>query len=412
MSKLAINGGPKAADFTWPSWPVWGDEERENLNGVLESGKWWFGEKVQEFEQKYAEFHGAKYGVTCSSGTTALEAAMLALGIGAGHEVIVPPYTFMATASAVLKVNAIPVFADIEPDTFCLDPDEVEKAITPNTKAIMPVHFAGYVADMDRLWEIAKKHDLYIIEDACHSWGSQWKGKGTGALGHCGVFSFQASKNINSAEGGIILTDDENIADACRSFTNCGRSKGKAWYQHFVMGSNLRITEFQAAILLGQLSRLEEQTAKREKSAAILNEMLSDLPGIMISKTDPRMTRRSWHMYSIRVKPELGISRERFMEACQAEGVLIGGGYPTPLYKNPLFDMTGDGPEHCPISCPFYGKTVDYSKVSCPVCEAVCTDTAWISQTVLLSDEAAIRGIGTAIRKVVENAAELKQDTV
>lgn len=407
MSKLAINGGAKAADFTWPSWPIWGDEERTNLNGVLESGKWWYGAKVHEFEEKFAAFQKAKYGITCTSGTTALEVAMLALGIGAGHEVIVPPYTFMATASAVLKVNAIPVFADIEPDTFCIDPADVERKITDKTKAIIPVHFAGYVADMDRLGEIAKKHNLYIIEDACHSWGSEWKGKGTGALGHCGVFSFQMSKNITSGEGGIILSDDEDIADKCLSYTNCGRGKGKPWYQHFVMGSNLRMTELQAAILLGQLTRLEAQTLKREKSAAILNDMLKDVPGIMLSKSDSRMTRRSWHMYSIRVKPELGISRERFMEACTAEGVPMSEGYPTPLYQNPLFQMTGEGSDQCPVSCSFYAKKVDYSQVSCPVCEAVCTDTCWIGQTVLLADEAAIKGIGNAIRKVVENIGEL-----
>ena len=408
MSKLAINGGPKAADFTWPAWPVWDDAERKNLNDVLESGKWWFGERVHEFEEKFAAFQGAKYGITCTSGTTALEVSMLALGIGAGDEVIVPPYTFMATASAVLKVNAIPIFADIEPDTFCLDPAAVEKQITDKTKAIIPVHFAGFVADMDRLNDIAKKHNLYIIEDACHSWGSQWKGKGTGALGHCGVFSFQMSKNITSGEGGIILTDDEDIADKCLSYTNCGRGKGKPWYQHFVMGSNLRMTELQAAILLAQLTRLEGQTLKREKSAAILDEMLKGIPGIMLSKTDPRITRRSWHMYSIRVTPELGISRERFMDAVRAEGVPISAGYPTPLYDNPLFEMTGDDADHCPVSCPFYAKQVDYSQVSCPVCEAVCLDTTWIGQTVLLADADAIRGIGTAIRKVVENVAELK----
>lgn len=408
MGKLAINGGDKACNYTWPRWPIWGDEERRNLSDVLESGDWWFGERIREFEEKYAAFQKAKYGVTASSGTTALETALLALGVGAGHEVIVPPYTFMATASAVLKVNAIPVFADIEPDTFCLDPDDVERKVTEKTKAIMPVHFGGFIADMDRLWEIARKHDLYIIEDACHAWGSEWNGKGAGALGHCGVFSFQQSKNITSAEGGIILTDDEDLADRCRSYTHCGRGKGKPWYQHFVMGSNLRMTEFQAAILLAQLTRLDAQTNRREETAAILNDMLRDLPGIAITKSDPRINRRSWHIYSIRVDSSvLGISRERFMEACQAEGAPICAGYPTPLYKNPLFEMTGDGPDRCPVSCPFYGKKVDYSTVSCPVCEQVCLDTCWIVQQVLLAEDDAIRAIGTAIRKVCENVADL-----
>ncbi|MCC6447001.1 MAG: DegT/DnrJ/EryC1/StrS family aminotransferase [Armatimonadetes bacterium] len=409
MAKLAINSGEKALNCAWPGWPIWGDEERENLNGVLESGLWCYGEKVREFEEKYAAFHGAAYGITCSSGTTALEAALLALGVGAGHEVIVPPYTFMATASAVLRVNAVPVFADIEPDTYCIDPADVERKVTDRTKAVIPVHLGGYIADMDRLWEIARKHSLWVVEDACHAWGSQWKGKGAGALGHCGVFSFQASKNINSGEGGIILTDHEDIADACRSYTNCGRVKGGAWYQHFVMGSNLRMTEFQAALLLAQLTRLEAQTVKRQESARILDDILGGAPGIRLSRPEPRMTRRSYHMYVCRIDQEaLGVSRQRFLEACQAEGAPIYAGYSTPLYRNPLFDMAGSGPENCPVSCPYYGKPVDYAGVSCPVCEAVCQDSCWIPQQYLLADEQDIRALGRAICKVCENVAELR----
>lgn len=409
MGQMAINGGPKSCDHQWPTWPIWGDEERKGLNEVLESGQWWYGQKVRQFEAAFAAFQGAKFGVTACNGTVALEAALLALGIGAGDEVIVPPYSFVATASAVLRVNAIPVFADIHPETLCIDPADVEAKITDKTRAVMPVHALGCVADMDALGELAEKHELFILEDACHSWGSQWRSKGTGAIGSCGVFSFQASKNISSAEGGIILTDDEDIADRCRSYTNCGRGKGKSWYEHYLLGSNLRLTEFQAAVLLGQLTRLEDQTLKRQANAAILDEALKGMPCIMLLANDPRMTRRSYHRYVFRVKPdELGVSPERFIEAIAAEGVPASRGYPIPLYKNPLFQKSGEGPAFCPTSCPYYGKKVDYTRVCCPVCEAVCSDTVWLSHTMLLADEPAIRDAASAIKKVCENIGELR----
>lgn len=409
MSELAINGGPKACDREWPGWPIWDDREREGLLGVLDSGEWWYGEKVAQFEKAFAEFQGARCGVTCTSGTTALEVALVSLGIGAGDEVIVPPYTFVATASAVLRVNAIPIFADILPDTLCLDPADVERKITDRTRAILPVHFAGHVADVDRLGEIAEARDLFVIEDACHSWGSQWRGKGTGALGRCGVFSFQASKNISAAEGGIILTDDEALADTCRSYTNCGRGKDRPWYEHFVLGGNLRMTEFQAALLLAQLERLEEHTLRRQANARILDEGLRAIPGIRTIQNDERMTRRAYHMYCFRIdETVLGVSRERFLKALEAEGVPASAGYPHPLYSNPLFQQDGDGPRFCPRSCPYYGRKIDYTKVECPVCEQVCRDACWIMHPVLLADEDAMTEIVGAVAKVTEHAEELR----
>ena len=408
MSELAIHGGPKACEHEWSSWPIWDDRERAGLNAVLESGEWWYGERVREFEERYAAFHGAKYGITASSGTTALETCLAVLEIGAGDEVIIPPYTFVATASSVLRSNAIPVFADIEPHTLCLDPDDVERKITPRTKAIMPVHLGGHMADMDRLGEIARARNITLIEDACHAWGSQWKGKGAGAVGHCGVFSFQVSKNINSGEGGIILTDDEDIADMCRGFTNCGRRKGKAWYAHYSLGSNLRLTEFQAAILLAQLERYPEQLALREENARILNDALRGLPGIGLVETDPRMTRRSYHFYTFRIDSEaLGVSRERFLEAAQAEGVPVREGYPHPLYTNELFQCIEENGIPAHHGWPFGHEVPDYKQVSCPVTEQVCADTCWIMHTVLLADPSAIADMAAAIRKVVSHIGEL-----
>jgi len=409
MAKRAVKDGPKVSRRQWPTWPIWDDAERRALLGVLESGEWWYGGKVGQFETEFARFQNARFGVTCSSGTTALETALLALGIGAGDEVIVPPYTFVATASAVLRVNAIPIFADIQPDTLCIDPDDVARKISDRTRAIVPVHLAGRVADMDRLGEIARAHNLFVVEDACHAWGSQWRGKGTGALGHCGVFSFQASKNISSSEGGIILTDDEALAETCRSYTNCGRGKDRPWYQHFLLGSNLRMTEFQAALLLAQIGRLEEQTLKRQANARILDAGLRNIPGIRVIKSEPRMTRRAYHMYCFRLDlSALGTTREKFLEALNAEGVPATAGYPHPLYKNPLFGRRGEGPKFCPLSCPYYAKAMDYTKVVCPVCEEVCRDTCWIMHPILLAEEAAMHEAVAAIAKVCENIGEIR----
>ncbi|HQE25347.1 MAG TPA: DegT/DnrJ/EryC1/StrS family aminotransferase [Candidatus Atribacteria bacterium] len=412
MGKLAINRGNPVRDIKakpWSTWPVTGEEERRNLLEVFESGKWWYGEKVKEFEEEFASFQDAEYGVSCTNGTAALEIGLLSLGIGAGDEVIVPPYTFIATASSVLRVNAIPIFADISLETGNLDPVDVEKKITEQTKAIIPVHFAGLPCDMDALKEIAKKYNLKIIEDACHSWGSKWNGKGTGALGDCGAFSFQMSKNITSGEGGILLTDDEEIAERARSYSNCGRGEECHWYEHFLLGGNLRMTELQAAILLGQLTRLEKQTAKREERAKYLDENLKNIPGIKTIPRDKRVTRRSYHLYMFRfIEEEWGMKREKFVEAVCREGVPISIGYPVPLYQNPLFQEKGIGPEYCPVSCPYYGKEVNYSEVYCPNTEKLCQQAVWIAHPVLLAEKEDMQDIVSAIEKVWENREEIK----
>lgn len=386
-----------------PTWPIFGDEEREGLLRVLESGNWWYGEKVEEFETKYAEFQGAKYAVSCCNGTLALEAALAALDIGAGDEVIIPPYTFVATATSVLRIGATPIFADIELDSLCIDPADVERKITPKTRAIVPVHLAGRMADMDRLNDIAGRHNLVIVEDACHAWGSQWKSKGAGTLGNCGAFSFQHSKNITSAEGGAIVTDDETLADAIRSYTNCGRSKTGAWYEHYKLATNSRLTEFQAAILLGQLSRLEAQTLKRQENAAILDEAINKLPGLRIVKPDPRMTRRSYHMYAFRIAQDAGFTREQFIEATRAQGLPVMAGYTFPLYKNPLFERIGEARPAGAFRLPY--EDVDYTKVVCPNCEVICETVCWMLHRFLLAEEDQIREIAGAIKVAYEQLA-------
>jgi dTDP-4-amino-4,6-dideoxygalactose transaminase len=410
MGKLAISGGDKACNYTWPTWPMWDGAERTAVNEVLESGQWWYGKKVQQFEADYATFQDAKFGVTTNSGTTALEIVYRALGIGPGDEVIVPAYTFIATGTSVVFAGAKPVFADVRRDNLCVDPADVERKITPKTKAIVPVHFAGHVADMDRLLAIGKKHNLPVVEDACHSWGSKWKGQGTGSIGNCGVFSFQVSKNISGAEGGIITTNDERLADACRSLTNCGRVKGGKWYEHGQAGTNVRLTEFQAAILLAQMTRALPHMEQRTKAVAILDKELATVPGLSLLTDDPRHTRRTHHLYCFWFDPKVwGISRDAFLDAVGAEGVPASAGYLTPVYGNLCF-QPGENPTNNPcIKHPAKGSPLDNSGTHCPVAEDVCKNIVWFTHTTLLADEAAVRAIPRAIRKVYDNRSELQK---
>jgi dTDP-4-amino-4,6-dideoxygalactose transaminase len=409
MSRLALHGGPPAASCEWPKWPIWDDAERAALLEVLESGQWWYGEQVRRFERAYADFHQLKYGISCTNGTTAIEASLRATGIVPGDEVIVPAYTFVATASAVMTVGAVPVFADIEPDTLCIDPQDVARKITHRTKAIIPVHVAGRFADMAALSALAAKHRLQILEDAAHAWGSMLDGKGPGTIGRCATFSFQISKNITAGEGGIILTNDESLADLCRSFTHCGRRKGGNWYDHDYLGSNLRMTEFQAAILIAQLGRLEDQVSRRERSASLLDQRLLEIPELSLIRPEPRMTRRSYHMYIFRINEQaLGVSRDKIIEALNAEGVPATQGWYHPIYANRVFQQTAAAEARHGIISPLAGQEVDYSQVHCPIAEQVCRDAIWIPQNVLLAPERDILAASDAIRKVISAVKDLQ----
>jgi dTDP-4-amino-4,6-dideoxygalactose transaminase len=262
---------------------------------------------------------------------------------------------------------------------------------------------------MDRINAIAERHQLRVLEDAAHAWGSQWQGRGAGTLGHCGTFSFQVSKNITAGEGGILVTDDEDLADLCRSYIHCGRTKDVVWYDHAWLGSNLRMTEFQAALLLAQLARLEAQIQRRESSAAILDQALQGLAGVRLLAPAPSMTRRSYHMYVFRVDEQvLDISRERFIEALNAEGVPASVGWYRPLYANEVFRNAHQGPVHG-IRAPLANQGVDYRSVSCPVCEQVCRDAAWIPHHVLLAEPEQIKLAAAAIRKVIQYADRLRE---
>ncbi|NUQ71144.1 MAG: DegT/DnrJ/EryC1/StrS family aminotransferase [Chthonomonadales bacterium] len=399
MERLALDGGAPVRTAPWPSWPVFGDEERKLLNEVLESGQWWAvgGKKVPEFEEAFARAQEAKHAVCVTNGTAALEIALRALGIGCGDEVIVPPYTFIATASSVLAVSATPVFVDIEPDSLNIDPNLIEAAITDRTRAIIPVHIGGRPADMDGVLAVASRHGLAVIEDAAQAHAAEWRGRKVGALGTCGTFSFQASKNLNAGEGGAILTNDDAVADKCWSVHNVGRTRSGKWYEHHVLGGNYRMTEFQAAILLGQLGRLSEQTERRTANAQRLTAGLRAIPGISVGGDDPRVTRHAYHLYPFRYDAAAfsGRSRDEFLRALNAEGIPCGAGY-VPLYKEVVFQRKSAGQgSWCSA-----GRRIDYAAVDCPVCEAVCADAVWLFQTVLLAESRDMDDIITAIARI------------
>ncbi len=409
MGKLAVNGGEPVRTGKWPEWPIVTEAEENALLEVLHSRQWYWGEKIPEFERAFADFQGAAHGITTCNGTAALEAGLACCGVGAGDEVIIPAYTFQATADAVLRVNAVPVFCDVELETYNLDPDSAAAVITDKTKAIIPVHWSGLPCDMDRIGALAAEHDLVVVEDACHSWGSQWKGKGTGALGNAGAFSFQLSKNITGGEGGIALTDDDELAALMHAFTNCDRGLDDPWYGRYRLGGNYRITEFQAALLLVQLGRLEEQTEHRDANVNYLNDALRDLPGLHAIPRDERVTRRSQHSFLTRYVADEngGLSRDDLIWALNAEGVLCWSGYDAPLYRKPLFQRGGDGPDYCPLSCPYYGRERTYADVVCPNAERLCGETVWMPHKVLLGERKDMDAIVSAFHKVYENRAEL-----
>jgi len=396
---LAIDGGTPVRSRPWPRWPIFDETEEQAILEVVRSGKWWSveGTKVREFEEAFARFQDAQFAVCVTNGTAALEVALRAAHIGCGDEVIVPPYTFIATATAVLAVGATPVFVDVEEESLNIDPTKIEEAITPRTRAIIPVHIAGCPADMDGVLEVARKHNLLVIEDAAQAHAAEWKGTKVGAIGDMGCFSFQASKNLNAGEGGAVLTNDPHWADQVWSVHNVGRVRGGRWYEHHVLGSNFRMTEFQAAILLAQLKRLPEQTERRTQNAHRLTEMLSQIPGIRPPRPDPRVTRHAYHLYIFRYDKNHfgGRPREDFLKALNAEGIPCSAGY-VPLYKERVFLNRPISKDLCQLS-----TLKDYSKVQCPVCERACYEEAvWLYQNMLLGDERDIEDIATAVAKV------------
>ena len=359
--------------------------EEQRLLEVLRSGVWGgYSAAVKEFEERFAAYLGAAHCITMVNGTVSLEVALRCEGVGPGDEVIVPPYTFMATASAVLQVGAVPVFVDVQPDTLNLDTVRFEAAITPRTRAVIPVHFGGHAADMNAIQAIARRHQLAVIEDAAHAHGGKHCAGMLGALGEWGSFSFQQSKIMTAGEGGCLVTQDAGRAAKARAYCNQGRRAGGAWYDHYTLGTNFRITGFQAAVLLAQLDRLESLAERRVANAAILRAELAKVRGLAPLPLASYATRHAGALFLVRFdRNAAGMSKGEFEEALTAKGVPWMQTYPRPLYGNPLFEQW------------------PFRNTGCPVAEQACREIVTLPLSLLNGPEAEVTAAIEGIRSIL-----------
>jgi dTDP-4-amino-4,6-dideoxygalactose transaminase len=412
MSKLAILGGEPVRTKPFTPWPQFKNSDVERLVKVVES-RHWGGFPVPskyngEFAQRFADAHGAKYGLCLANGTIALYAATLALGIKFGDEVIMPAYTWDGTAVAVLQAGGVPVFVDVDPDTYCMDPNAVRAAITPRTRALMPVHMAMRFADMDALLAIAREHKLVIIEDCAHAHGGQFQGRGAGAAGDAGCFSFQESKLMTGGEGGIVLTNRLDCYEALQSVINCGRPSLTDQFERKMLGANYRMTELQAALLLGQLEALPEFREKRTKRAARLSKALASISNVRPLPPQPGLTQETIYNYVFQYRPTgQAPARDLFVAALDKEGIPCDGRFYEPVYSSDLFYVT---PENCPQLVVGRDKPMDYKQSKCPVSEkAGYNEAVWLPQFLLIGEDNDVEDVIRAVEKVASNLSELSK---
>jgi dTDP-4-amino-4,6-dideoxygalactose transaminase len=424
MAKLAINGGSPVRTAPWPKWPEVDERDVAAVSEVIRSGRWGRlgGTKAAEFEQKFAAYQGAKYGLGVSSGTAALEIALRAMKLGPGDEVIVPPYTFMATATAVLQVGAIPIFVDIDPRTYNIDPALIEAAVNERTKAIIPVHFGGLPCDMEAIMAVAKKHNLLVLEDCSHSHGGRWKDKGLGSIGDAGAFSLMSGKNLAAGEAGIIITDSAEIIgwsilfhDFWRGAVRAGSVESElpsGWLVRFpVLAGNERMNEIEGALLLSQMEKLEDQAQRRSRNGDYLNKLVEGIEGLRPLRTDDYVTRNVYHILTLQYTGEgfKGLSREKFSEALNAEGIGNSLGYLKTVYQHPIFLEAATAlPGGFPVKGGFYGREVDYNAVRCTQAERLChEETLWFGQSMFLGTTKDMDDVAEAIAKIKANVSEL-----
>lgn len=414
MSELALTGGPAIAaelQSLTGTWPRVGDaaEEAQVLE-VLRSGRWGRlhdDSYAERFERAYAAFQDAQHGIAVANGTVSLQLILRTLNIGFGDEVIVPALTFIATASAVAEVGAVPIFADVDPETLTIDPLSVEQALSPRTKAIIGVHYGGYPIDFDRLQEVAERHGLHLIEDAAHAQGSAWRGTRVGALGTFGSFSFQESKALSSGEGGIILTNDAELAERARLLHSIGRRTDKPGYLHYALASNYRLSEFQAALLLSQFAKLPAQVSARDAAGRALDDALAETGVLLPQKRDERVTQRGYYFAVYRYQSEAlgGIPREAFLAALEAEGVKASQAYGMPVYKYEAF--TPDALQTSPLRG--LANVPAYHELYLPVTERVSfQEQVTISHQTLLAGPEAMGVIVDAVTKIADHSDDLR----
>ncbi len=410
----AILGGQPVRTKGWPDWPMWDPEtDEKRVIEVLRSGIWSRGKVVTEFEEKWAETIGSKRCLATTNGTYALITALRQLNVGAGDEVIVPPYTFIATIDAILMVGAMPVFVDTNPATFQIDADKIEEKITSLTSTILPVHILGLPADMEKIMTIARNNNLAVLEDACQAWLAEINNKKVGTFGDAGCFSFQNSKHLPIGEGGAIVSDNDEFMDRCFSFHNFGRPHGKVVGtvsgEYVILGSKCRSTEYQAAIGLAQLKRLEEQTKQREKNAEYLRAQIKDIPGILPYELSENATRAVFHLFPFRYKKEgfHDLSRSKFIKALRAEGIPCSGGY-SPLNNMPYLKDAFQSKNFQKV---YPKKMLDFDgyveRNECPQNDQLCKEAVWFGQNMLLGSKSDMNDIAMAIEKVFNNADKI-----
>jgi dTDP-4-amino-4,6-dideoxygalactose transaminase len=412
----ALLGGTPVRTRPFPAWPVWGEADEKAVVPVLRSGVWSRSRLVTEAEKKFARLMGTEYCLLTTNGTSALVTALHALGVGAGDEVITTPYTFVATIHAVLLNNALPVFADVDPDTWQIDARKIAAKVTKRSAAILPVHIIGGVCDMDGVNAVARKHGLKVVEDACEAHLAEWKHRKVGTLGDLGCFSLQNGKALTCGEGGAIVGNDERTMDLCYAFHNLGRPHGKSMPHdrggHPVLGSKCRMAEYQASILMTQMERVEEQMRRRNENADYLSARLAEIPGIVPRREHPDATRTSYYYYGFRYKRERfdGLPRDRFLAALGAEGIPASKGLGV-IEGNPM-------PREGVLESTFASKTFRRiypglgieryrEENSCLECDRLCEETVGFHQRLLLGARSDMDDIYSAVLKIHENRQKL-----
>lgn len=424
MNKLAILGGKKIRKKPFFNRAIIGKEEKERINRVLNSGMlsgfvakageyFLGGRQVKEFESLIKKYFGVKHAVAVNSATAGLHIAMGACGIGPGDEVIVTPYTMSATATAIIMQKAIPVFVDIEEDTFCIDPKKIKEAITSRTKAIVVVHLFGRAASMEDIRKIAKAHNIYVIEDCAQAPGATYKGKLVGTLGDIGVFSLNQHKTITCGEGGFTITNNKDFAVRMQLIRNHGEAVVEDMNLKRIdniVGFNYRMTELEAAVSIGQFKQLDFLNNYRIELAEYLTERLADFKGLILPIKVSRC-KQVYFVYPIKFKKGIvGVSRDLFIKALNAEGITFSAGYVKPLYLYPLYQRKiAYGKKSCPFTCSFYKGEAIYRKGICPVTERTHEKELMLTPVCRYPHtEYDIDDIVRAFEKIFDNLDELK----
>jgi dTDP-4-amino-4,6-dideoxygalactose transaminase len=423
MSDLAIHGGIPIRVLPYPAWPQAGPEERAWLEKVLGSTRWFAGPRGDDpdslgslFARKFAELHGGRFAQPVANGSVAIEVALRAIGLKPGDEVIVPSYTFVSTATSVLMVGGIPVFADIDPDSYCISPGDAARLIGPGTRAIIPVHLGGQMADMSAISELAEKKGLMVIEDSAQAIGSVHENRGAGTWGDLGTFSFQANKTITAGEGGLIMSSSPRLAERVTALTAFGRFAGEktersSAFPSQMLSSNYRLSEVQAAVLLGQLEKFGRQDERRRTNASRLTKNLRGIPGVEHVRADSPGSRHSYYYYLVRYDPGVfgNLAPAEMCRILNAEGIPFVPGDSKPIYRNPVFEPGALSKFLCPQVLKRYEDSVRRNPFDCPMAEDACKRTLILRHQVLLGDTEGMDHISDALGKVLENLEKVRK---